>query len=85
MAVRTGFGRQLNEEWRINAAQAFYHRDGTWFNRLERFPGALCDPHGYLRLDTEEQYLNHPDIHVGTQTNVPGGISQIRGYQRMKP
>lgn len=84
MSVRTGSGRRLNDEWRINAAQAFYHQDGKWFNRLKRFPGALCDPNGYLRIDNEKIYLNHPRIHVGIQTNVPDGISNIPGYQKMR-
>jgi hypothetical protein len=84
MSSRTGSGRQLNDEWQIGAAQAFYHKGGTWFNRLERFPGALCDGQGFIRIESEQVYLNHPSIRVGTQTNVPGGISQLRGYRRMR-
>jgi hypothetical protein len=82
--TRTGSGRQLNEEWRIGATQAFYHQDGTWFNRLQRFPGALCDQFGFIRVETEDDYLSHPHIRVGSQTNVPRGISQLDGYQRMR-
>jgi hypothetical protein len=34
-------------------------------NRLEHFPGALCDQLGFLRIETEKSYLPHPDIRVG--------------------
>ena len=84
MPVRTGSGRDLNLEWEINAAQAFYHRDGTWFNRLEHFPGALCDPRGYVRFENENEYLNCPYLKVGMQTNVPAGIAQIPQYMRVR-
>jgi hypothetical protein len=77
-------GRIRNEEWGIGAVQAFYHRDGTWFNRLGRFPGALCDPNGYVRFETEAEYLNCPHIEVRVQTNVHEGISQIPHYVRMR-
>jgi hypothetical protein len=80
----TPIGRVRNEEWGINAAQAFYHCDGTWFNRLKRFPGALCDPGGYVRFETEAEYLNCPYLDVNVQTNAHQGIDQIPHYVRMR-
>ena len=71
-------GRHRNEEWRIGAVQAFYHCEGTWFNRLKPFPGALCDPNGYVRFETEAEYLNCHYLDVRVQTNAHQGISQIR-------
>jgi hypothetical protein len=71
-------------EWGIPAVQCYFHKDGTWFNRLEEFPGALSDPHGYILFETESAYLNCPQIKVGEQTNVPGGIASIPGYIKMK-
>ncbi|MER8492683.1 hypothetical protein NKH53_31495 [Mesorhizobium australicum] len=81
--VRTNSGKKLNEQWRIGAAHALYHRDGTWFNVLEKFPGALCDPNGYVLFSTKSEYENAPDVNVAQQTNVPGGIHRLSGYVRM--
>jgi hypothetical protein len=77
-------GRRRNAEWGIGATQAYYHRDGTWFNRLTDFPGALCDPNGYLRFETEDEYLNCPYLDVKVQTNAHQGISRIPGYIRVR-
>lgn len=48
--LRTNYGRVLNSEWGVGAAHALYHKEGTWFNVLERFrrqfektPGANLD------------------------------------------
>ena len=82
--IRTGSGKALNEKWHINAAHALYHKDGTWFNVLERFPGALCDPHGYVLFKTKEDYERSPHLKIGEHTNVPGGISKLQAYVRME-
>jgi len=82
--VRTGSGRVLNEKWGIGAAHALYHKDGSWFNVLERFPGALCDPKGYVLFATRHEYENSPHVKVGQQTNVPGGIRSLSSYIRME-
>lgn len=84
VGFRTGSGRELNRRWNIGAQQAFFHKDGTWFNVLERFPGALCDPHGYVLFGTRNEYDNCPHLKIGRHTNVPGGIHQITTYVRME-
>lgn len=81
--VRTGSGKALNEKWGIGAAHALYHKDGTWFNVLERFPGALCDPNGYVLFATKREYEESRDLKIGQRTNVPGGISKLSSYVRM--
>lgn len=81
--VRTNSGKRLNEKWSIGAVHALYHRDGTWFNLLERFPGALCDPNGYVLFSSKFEYEHSPYIKVGQQTNVPGGIQSLSNYVRM--
>lgn len=78
--VRTNSGKRLNEQWSIGAAHALYHREGKWFNLLERFPGALCDTKGYVLFASRSEYENSPDVKIGQQTNVPGGISKLSGY-----
>jgi hypothetical protein len=82
--ARTGSGRLLNEKWGIGARHALYHKEGTWFNVLERFPGALCDSNGYVLFATKEEYENSPELTIGQRTNVLGGISKLKGYVRME-
>ncbi|MGX9148131.1 hypothetical protein [Mesorhizobium sp. 128a] len=81
--VRTNSGKRLNEQWHIGAAYALYHRHGTWFNVLEKFPSALCDPNGYVLFSSRPEHENAPDLNVAQQTNVPGGIHRLSGYVRM--
>ena len=76
-------GRFLNEKWNVRAKQALYHKDGTWYECLTSFPGALFDPGGYVRFETEEVYLRCPKLSHGKKLNVRGGISSIYGYVRM--
>mgnify|MGYP000176560777 CR=1 FL=1 len=76
-------GRKLNELWKVGAVHALYHREGTWFNNLERFPGALFDPGGYILFRDEKSYKNAQHLRIGKETNVPNGISSLPGYVRM--
>src|SRR5438552_8998426 len=41
-------GKQLNDEWKVNARHALFSRTGGWYENLASFPGALFDPHGYI-------------------------------------
>jgi hypothetical protein len=50
---KTNSGDNLKRQWGIPAVQVRYHKDGTWFMPLERFPGALCDPNGYIVFQNE--------------------------------
>jgi 5-methylcytosine-specific restriction protein A len=75
-------GKQLNKEWEVGARHALFSRDGTWYENLERFPGALFDPSGYVLFKNEEEYYNDPHIKVGKKTNVRGGIASMPQYVR---
>jgi hypothetical protein len=77
-------GARLNAEWDIDVVHSLFSKTGTWFNRLERFPGALCDPFGFVRFETEAEYLNCSAIRVGKRTNVTGGIGRLRRYVRAR-
>lgn len=77
-------GPQLIQTWRIPVLQARFHRDGTWYEQLERFPAALCDRKGYVVFQSEAEYKNCPPLKLGKQVNVSGGISSIPGYKRVK-
>lgn len=81
---RTNSGRRLNREWRVGAQHALYHKDGTWYEQLERFPGALFDPNGYVVFNTREEYVSCPYLDRGEKLNVRGSISKLPGY-RPKP
>jgi 5-methylcytosine-specific restriction protein A len=81
--VRTNSGRHLNAAWGVNAQHALYHKDGNWYQELERFPGALFDPNGYVVFRTEEEYLNSPYLRHGEKLHVNGNIAQIPGYVRV--
>ena len=77
-------GRNLNELWGVGAKHALYHRDGHWYNNLDRFPGALFDPDGYVVFRTEDAYRNSQHLRIAKETNVPNGIASIPGYTRMR-
>lgn len=77
-------GRQLNKEWGVGARHALFHKDGTWYNNLEKFPGALFDPEGYILFKTEKDYLENPNVSVGKETNIPKGISSLSGYVKKR-
>ena len=73
-------GQQLNEKWRVHAEHALYRKDGTWYERLARFPGALFDINGYILFKTEKDYLECRHLHIRKQTTCRKGIASIPGY-----
>lgn len=77
---RTATGRELNKKWNVNAQHALYREDGTWYERLKKFPGVLFDSNGYVLFRTKDEYLNCPQLHIKKQTSCPKGISSIQGY-----
>ncbi len=81
---RTNTALNLQEEWAVSARHVLYHKDGTYYNHLLRFPGGLFDPHGYVLFRTEQDYLNSPYLKRHQQLHVPGGISSIPGYVRKR-
>ena len=81
---RTNSGANLNRKWNVGATEAHYHKDGKFFMPLKRFPGALFDPDGYLLFSTRDEYESSPYLSIGDRLNVPGGISSVPGYRRMR-
>ena len=81
MSTRKVTGKLLNEKWGVGAKHALYREDGKWYMPLERFPGALFDPFGYVLFETKDQYENCPALHIGMRVNVPEGISSIPSYK----
>ena len=82
--ARSNSGESLNRKWQVGARHALYHRDGTWFMPIERFPGAYFDPNGYVLFRTKQEYLGNPYLRIGERVNVRGGISRIPGYKKMR-
>ena len=68
-------GEGLNRAFRIGARHALYHKDGTFFERLVRFPGILCDSGGFVRFEDEEQFLGDQRLSIGEKVNVPRALS----------
>jgi hypothetical protein len=75
-------GKKLKDKWNIPARQVLYHQDGTFYENLRQFPGALCDPHGYVLFSSEDAYNSCSYLHIGLKLNVPEGIYKIPGYRR---
>lgn len=81
---RTNSGVSLQREWQIPAKQVRYHKDGVWFMPLEQFPGALCDPDGYILFATQGEYISSRYLTIGDRVNVRSGVSNIPGYVRAR-
>lgn len=80
---RSNSGARLRAKWAIPAAEVKYHHAGTWFMPLKRFPGALCDPNGYVLFPTKAAYESSPYLRIGARLNVLGVIARVPGYVRM--
>ena len=84
-------GEYLNRKWQIGAKQSRFAEAGRFYIPLEKFPGALCDPCGYVLFDMEDEHakcpqLRHPKPGVKTpRLNVEKpGISRILGYVKVE-
>jgi hypothetical protein len=77
-------GADLIRRWKIPVRQARFHRDGSWYERLDRFPGSYCDRTGYAVFASEEDLRTTPGIRIepSGQVWIPGGISSVRGYRK---
>lgn len=79
----------LNKKWSVGARHSLYNIKGTWYHVLQKFPGALFDPNGYVLFDTQLDYDRCPQLKIKRETNTVtvsgGGISSIRGYVRRSP
>lgn len=76
-------GKYLSNLWNVNVVHALYHKDGTWYEHLREFPGALFDSNGYIIFESEKKYKNCSFLRHGQKLNIPGGISSIPGYVRV--
>lgn len=78
-------GKLLQKQWGIAARHVLYREDGTWYHKLERFPGALCDARGYIVFETRQLLEACPGVSIGRDKNwisVATGIAALPGYIR---
>jgi 5-methylcytosine-specific restriction endonuclease McrA len=81
--------KKLNELWGVGAEHALYIHDGHWYHKLDKFPGALFDKHGYILFKTDEEYIKCPYLNIAkgsNQVNIRSPlqeISKIPGYVRV--
>jgi len=76
--------KYLAQLWGVNAAHSLYHKDGTCYDLLERFPGALFDANGYVLFPDKNDYRSCLYLRITQELNVPDGIASIPGYKRMR-
>jgi 5-methylcytosine-specific restriction enzyme A len=73
--------QRLKKEWNVEVRHQLYSKDGTAYERLQKFPGALFDENGYIVFQTEEDYIRCPVVNIQKKVSIHGGgISKIPGY-----
>lgn len=75
-------GEQLNRKYKLGARHALYHKDGTFYERLVRFPAVFCDPRGFVRFDSEQQFARDPRLAIGDKVNIHRGLASHPRYQQ---
>jgi hypothetical protein len=75
-------GEGLNRRYRLGARYALYHKDGTLYERLNRFPAVYCNPRGFVLLQSQEQFHCDPRLNIGQKVNIPGGLSSHPRYEQ---
>lgn len=81
-------GKWLNRQYRLGAKHARYREDGIWYHPLERFPGVLFDRGGYVRFETESDYLNATFVKHGPNPkhiHLVDGLAGAPGYVTLDP
>lgn len=74
-------GEGLRLQYNLPVRHCLYHKDGTFYERLAYFPGALCDSQGYVQFDTEAEFEHDPRLRIGRKVNVPRGIFSHPKYK----
>ena len=59
-------GEYLNRKWQIGAKQSRFAEAG-FLHAIGEFPGALCDPCGYVLFDMEDEYAKCPSCDIRSQ------------------
>jgi hypothetical protein len=77
--VRTELREALRH---IGVKQQRFHKDGNWYHPLRTFPGALCDPGGYVVFGSEREFVSCPYLVLRKDVHTESGytIADIPGY-----
>jgi hypothetical protein len=81
---RTNSGENLKRVSNIPAIHVRYHKDGTFFMPVDKFPAAFCDPNGYILFKTKEEYEKSQFLDIGDRINIGRGVWKIPGYIKDK-
>jgi hypothetical protein len=80
-------GKELAMRWGLTVKQALYRKTGDWYHLLNRFPGALLDPDGYVAFESDEAFKACPHLRTGKDVErnggwayAPLGIKAVPGY-----
>lgn len=77
--------QRLKKEWNVEVKHQLYSRNGTAYEKLKEFPGALFDQNGYIIFKTKEEYFRCPVVSINKKVSIHGGgISNIPGYISIK-
>lgn len=55
-----------------------------FYERLNRFPGALFGPRGYVRFDNEHDFLRDPLLSIGEKVNIHTTLSSHPRYRLLE-
>lgn len=72
--------KKINTNFNLEANHIFYFHQGTWYHNLKKFPGILVDRNGYVRFETEDDYINDSFLQHGTRLHIRDGISSMPNY-----
>lgn len=77
-------GDFINQLLQLGGQKAYFHKESYWFHNLKLFPGLLISPDGYVRFETEQEYLSSPQLRIQPKTNTVHALPAITalvGYQ----
>ena len=85
--ARTGSWQAQAARFGVEVKSGAYHRDGYWFQKLKKFPGALFDPDGFLLFGSEQEFQNAGNQFLSIRKEIGvlkpyRNISDIPGYVR---
>ena len=83
-ANRPVFGRTLRRTHGMEnrTGVAYYHKDGTFYERPKVYPAAFFDANGYVLFETEEELAATPSSRLGVKLGFTRSISLVPGYVR---
>ena len=81
--VPSAFGRDLVKEWNLNA-RGYFDKAGSWYHIPASYPAAYCDLDGYVLFKSDTELQSCPQIKIGVDVHVEGGISSLPSYKKMR-